>query len=234
MKKILSVIISMALILSVVSITTVSAVATPTITVSNVLGNREQVVSVNIKINNNPGILAMAFCVQYDSNAFEYKGYRSGYLTDYNIMDHADKGYVSFVSVEKNDVAKNGTVLTISFAVKPTAEFGRYDISILNNNPEKYGDSLHNSFANSAEDFILPVVSNGSITVTEELILMSGDVNSDNNINNKDLGLLMQYINNWDVQINVYAADVNDDDAVNNKDYGLLMQYVNNWDVELQ
>ncbi len=62
----------------------------------------------------------------------------------------------------------------------------------------------------------------------------SGDINGDDSINNKDLGLLMQYLNNWDVVINADAADVNGDDAVNNKDYGLLMQYLNNWDVELK
>ncbi len=60
-----------------------------------------------------------------------------------------------------------------------------------------------------------------------------GDVNGDRNINNKDLGLLMQYLNNWNVEIIDEAADVNADDAINNKDYGLLMQYLNNWDVVL-
>lgn len=63
---------------------------------------------------------------------------------------------------------------------------------------------------------------------------ISGDINNDTQINNKDLGLLMQYLNNWDVEINVDAADVNGDNIVNNKDYGLLMQYLNNWNVELK
>ncbi len=63
---------------------------------------------------------------------------------------------------------------------------------------------------------------------------VSGDINGDGSINNKDLGLLMQYLNGWDVVISEDAADVNGDDSVNNKDYGLLMQYLNNWDVELK
>lgn len=62
---------------------------------------------------------------------------------------------------------------------------------------------------------------------------MFGDINDDGSINNKDLGLLMQYLNNWDVEVNKDAADVNCDNTVNNKDYGLLMQYLNNWDVTL-
>ncbi len=60
-----------------------------------------------------------------------------------------------------------------------------------------------------------------------------GDINGDSNINNKDLGLLMQYLNAWDVEIVLSAADVNCDGNVNNKDYGLLMQYLNGWDVDL-
>ena len=61
-----------------------------------------------------------------------------------------------------------------------------------------------------------------------------GDLSDDDKINNKDLGLLMQYLNGWDVKINEEAADVNGDGKVNNKDYGLLMQYLNGWDVEFK
>lgn len=56
-----------------------------------------------------------------------------------------------------------------------------------------------------------------------------GDVNADGKINNKDLGLLMQYLNNWDVTISESEADVNNDGKINNKDYGLLMQQINKW-----
>ncbi len=66
-----------------------------------------------------------------------------------------------------------------------------------------------------------------------DLNIIFGDVNNDGSINNKDLGILMQYLNDWDTVINTDAADVNADGKVNNKDYGLLMQYLNNWDVTL-
>ncbi len=60
-----------------------------------------------------------------------------------------------------------------------------------------------------------------------------GDVNEDEKVNNKDLGVLIQYINGWNVIVNETAADVNGDGKINNKDYGLLMQYINGWDVTL-
>lgn len=66
-----------------------------------------------------------------------------------------------------------------------------------------------------------------------------GDVSNDSVINNRDLAILMQYINGCDIYIDDIfafktAADVNGDGAVNNRDYALLMQYVNGWDVELK
>ena len=63
---------------------------------------------------------------------------------------------------------------------------------------------------------------------------LPGDVNGDGTVNNKDLGLLRQYLNKWEVTIDERAADVNADGSVNNKDMGLLRQYLNKWDVTLK
>ncbi|MGN1319706.1 MAG: dockerin type I domain-containing protein, partial [Acutalibacteraceae bacterium] len=60
-----------------------------------------------------------------------------------------------------------------------------------------------------------------------------GDVNGDGKVNNKDLGLLMQKLNEWEVEFTGDDGDVTGDGKLNNKDYGLLMQFVNEWDVEL-
>lgn len=95
--------------------------------------------------------------------------------------------------------------------------------------------------AESALVFKIPVYSNlpdsacplPSAQQSPEETISLGDINGDYTINNKDLGLLMQYLNGWDVQVNVDMSDVNRDNAINNKDYGILMQYVNGWDVSL-
>lgn len=70
--------------------------------------------------------------------------------------------------------------------------------------------------------------------VREIVLRLSGDVNSDGVVNNKDFGLLRQFLNNWEVEIDEKNADVNCDGTVNNKDMGLLRQYLNGWDVELK
>ncbi len=63
---------------------------------------------------------------------------------------------------------------------------------------------------------------------------ISGDVNDDGKVNNKDLGLLRRYLSGWGVEINKLAADVNRDGKVNNKDLGVLRRYLSGWDVVLK
>ena len=62
---------------------------------------------------------------------------------------------------------------------------------------------------------------------------MAGDVNRDGKVNLKDYALLKQYINGWEVDIELSVADVTGDGKINLKDYALLKQYINGWDVVL-
>ena len=73
-------------------------------------------------------------------------------------------------------------------------------------------------------------VENGTVTVADYI---SGDVNDDGRINNKDAGLLQRYLSDWDVVIDEMASDVNRDGKLNNRDLALLQRYLNGWDVEL-
>jgi len=63
--------------------------------------------------------------------------------------------------------------------------------------------------------------------------VVPGDANGDGKVNVKDLGLLQQKLNGWDVTVIDDTCDVNADGKVNVKDLGLLQQYLNGWDVEL-
>ncbi len=63
--------------------------------------------------------------------------------------------------------------------------------------------------------------------------VLYGDVDGNGKINNRDLGRLQQYLNEWDVEINLDACDVDGNGKVNNRDLGRLQQYLNEWDVTL-
>ena len=62
-----------------------------------------------------------------------------------------------------------------------------------------------------------------AICYTDCVVILPGDLNSDGSVDNRDLGLLQKYLNEYDVSIRIEAADVNADGKVNNRDLGLLM-----------
>lgn len=146
---------------------TVAAADTPRISLSNVRALPGESVTINISISNNPGIMAMSFCITYDNEAFEYTGYSKGYLSRYTIKDHSDKGQIAFVNDEASNKSNDGVMLSVKFRVKDNAAPGKHTITLANQNREKYGTKLHNSFSNSNLKYIVPSVMSGSITVGE-------------------------------------------------------------------
>ena len=66
-----------------------------------------------------------------------------------------------------------------------------------------------------------------------EVTILKGDLNGDGKVNIRDLGLLQQHLNGWEVEILTDVADLNADGKINIRDLGLLQQYLNGWDINL-
>lgn len=164
-KRIVALLLSLVLSLLLNLTLTAFAESSPQITLSDVSGNPGDSVTVDIEIENNPGIMVMAFSIAYDSDTFEYAGYSKGYLTKYTLKDHPDKSYISFINDETGDKSNNGVMLSLKFKIKDTAKTEKYTISLANLYPEKFGSKLNNSFSSSKQQYIIPTVSEGSITV---------------------------------------------------------------------
>ncbi len=141
-----------------------------TISLSNVSAMPEETVTIEVEMKNNPGIMGMAFSIAYDNDAFEYVKYENGWLSGMTVKDHPDKGHVIFVYVASSDKTNNGNMLSVSFKIKQKAAPGKHTITLANNNFEKYGTKLHNSFSNSKQEFIVPSIKSGSIKVGETCI----------------------------------------------------------------
>lgn len=131
-------------------------------------------VTIDVSIENNPGIMGMAFSIAYDSDAFEFiepdseKGENyGGWLSDLTVKDHPDKDHIIFVYVSTRDRTDNGKMLSVKFKIKEKAAPGTHKIALENNNFEKHGEKLHNSFSNSKQEYIVPRVTSGSIKVGE-------------------------------------------------------------------
>lgn len=56
---------------------------------------------------------------------------------------------------------------------------------------------------------------------------VAGDASGDGKVNNRDLGLLQQYLNSWETEVDLAACDMNGDGKVNNRDLGLLQKMLN-------
>lgn len=141
--------------------------ATATIKISHVTALPNESATVDIKISNNPGIMTMAFSIVYDNSVLEYETYSKGYLGRYQLADHSDLGYISFLSDESDDICEDGVILSVKFKVKSNAKPGRYAIRLENSNRAEFGESLKNSFSTSKLNHIVPNVINGSVTVGE-------------------------------------------------------------------
>ena len=59
------------------------------------------------------------------------------------------------------------------------------------------------------------------------VVAQNGDANGDGKVNNRDLGLLQQHLNDWEVQIDLTVCDLDGNGKVNNRDLGLLQQLLN-------
>lgn len=171
-KKFLSVVLCITLFCCIGVQTFAIGEQTTTVKVSSVTAMPGESVVIDISIDNNPGIMAMAFCIVYDSDALVFDeadpdAFKRGYITNHTIKNHADKGHISFVNVESKDKTDNGKIMSITFKVKTDAKPGKHPIVIANSNREKYGNKLHNIFSDSKQNFIVPASVSGGVTVME-------------------------------------------------------------------
>ncbi len=178
--------------------------------------------TVALRIESNPGIVSMKVDVGYDADVLElvsigeqdFSGVSFGPLTNNPIA-------VNWIDAINANNTSDGTVALLTFKVKENAPVGSTAITVSYYYKDVYDSEL--AFVTfDTEDGIVEIVD-----------YMSGDVDDDGEITNKDLGMLMRYINGWEIEINELAADVDRDGEITNRDLGILQRYINGWDVEL-
>jgi len=180
--------------------------------------------TVEVGIKNNPGITAFQLKIDYDEkylslvdiehcNLFENPSTCS--------QNYTSPFKLSWFSQKSLNETCNGIIAVLTFSVKDNVSECNTDISI-----SYEADNIFNSsFENISFE-----TTKGNISISEYL---SGDVNEDKNINMKDIVLLQQYLNGFDVTVNEKAADVYMDNTLNMKDIVLLQKYLNGNDVVL-
>ncbi len=193
--------------------------------VGDVTAHAGDTVVVPVCVENNPGIVSLKLAVYYDTAMLELVSHEVG---DFDTVENVSFGPIEnhpFIinwidALTTENVTENGVVVYLTFAVKADAE-GTTQISVSYDPNDVFDMSLNN-----VKFECIP----GTVTIEN---ITYGDINSDGKINIRDLGLLQNYLNKWDVTANLKAADVNADGNVNMRDLAILQRYLNNWDVEL-
>ena len=192
----------------------------PTITVETVEALAGSTVEVDVKIENNPGILGLTLTLSYDEgitltsatvgDAFEALSYTPG-----GELGNGWKFVFDGTSISPEDV-KDGVILTLTFEVSADAEPNTaVSISV----SYEQSDIIDNDMLP-----VNPAVVPGGVKIIDYI---PGDVNSDGDVNTSDVVALRRYIaGGYGVTINEPAGDVNGDSDVNTSDVVALRRYI--------
>ena len=200
----------------------------PCFAIDSVTGAPGDTVTVPLRIYNNPGIVGAQVLVffNYEAEALTLVSMEG---KDFPGMEFGplDYGYASMIwlaSLNPNNTT-NGVFAELTFRIADDAAAGEYALDV----DCWYEEDIFNYDMETVPvEFI-----DGTITVVKAPTYIPGDVNNDGKVNVRDLGLLQQSLNGWNVEILQAAADVNGDDKINVRDLGILQQFLNGWKVEL-
>ncbi len=231
MKKILAVFLAAILMLSMLP-TLVLAVTTPSIEIDSAYGKPGEYVDVNVKIKNNPGIIAATLTFSFDSNLTLVKAENGDAFSalSYTAPNQLVNGGQITSSCrffwQADDIAdeniRDGIILTLTFEISKDAKVGEaYNISV----STKSGDVIDKN------------INEYNLSATTSVAMLDytpGDVNDDGRINSIDVVMLSRYIvddckfdaDGYAVSINENAGNVNDDGRINSIDVVMLSRFI--------
>ena len=198
----------------------------PALSVSSVKGITGEEVTLTITLENNPGITAMMFDVNFDDTALRITetnaNMRTALLNGWNSQTSAvgSPSPVRFswrdgLAEENND--NDGIVVNLKFEVITTVA-GIYPVTI----------TLFDDYITNAA--LREVKFNANEGCVEVVDFICGDVNSDGRVNFTDATLTERFAAGWDsVNIDLRAADVNGDQRINFTDATIIERHAAGW-----
>lgn len=182
-----------------------------------------QTVTVPLRIVHNPGIIGMRAIVTYDPAVLTPTAMEAQDFVGATFGPLSNPLSVLWFDAINPDNTTDGVVALCTFTVAADAPAGEYPLQVSIADPD---DNY-----NAAWETVEFATIDGSVRVVD---YVAGDANSDSKVNVRDLGIIQQYLNGWDVAVHLEASDVTGDGKINVRDLGLLQQYLNGWDVTLE
>lgn len=218
---------SIVILMSLVPASVLAASPTAQIAVGEVFATPGATVSLNIIIDENPGISSLLLNLEYPE-VLTLAGVESGYaLSNLDFTAPAQLTSPCKLLWDSLDAesSNNGILLTAIFAVSEDAVPGEdYAVSV----SCRRGDAV-----DSDMQTVQVATASGTVHVIE---FLPGDVNSDGRVNGTDVSLLRRYIaGGYGITINQSAADVNADGRLNGTDISWIRRNVTGgYDVTLK
>ena len=199
----------------------------PQIVMGTATGRAGNTVDVTISLKNNPGINSVRIAVGYDTNAMTLTAIKDAGLLGELSNDPSQMSKSPYTIVWEGDkfdknFTDNGTIATLTFAVKEGVSEGTYPITI------RYDEDKYDIMDVNMEIVHLDVV-NGGVAVKNVII---GDADGDGEVTPRDRVILSRYLSNWGgyaEKINLAAADTDDDGVITTRDRVVLSRYLSKW-----
>ena len=191
----------------------------PKIIIDSVKATAGETVTVEARLENNPGISSVSMKIDYDMARLKLESAEFGPEISAGAFTNFNLPYITLV--RSGDCTGDVLVVTLTFSVLSDAEAGDAYVHL----EYEEGD-----ITNYDEEDVNFAVISGCVTVVD---YVPGDINGDGKVNSKDLTRLLKYISHEDVEVNEAALDVNGDGKVNSKDLTRLLKYISHEDVEI-
>jgi len=190
------------------------------ISASSAEGRPGEKVTVDISVENNPGIAGFVFNIVYSSGALEFVAAEGSMLTDdvtagnFEISESLRSLRALWVSSKA--IINDGVLYSVTFKIKDDAPEGELPLVLSYNN---------GNISSLCLDTLYPKLTHGVVTVYNSVL---GDINCDGKIDIKDRILLTRYIAG-DITLSpsrFRLADLNRDGMIDSIDAAMLDQLI--------
>jgi len=194
------------------------------IVASTVEGSVGDTVDVTVSLTANPGIVSAKVKVYFDSTVLKFVGFTEGSfaLGGYSTSDPAVANANGYFIINWCDaIHPNSTadlLATLTFEVLEGAADGLSAITLEFN--------CAADMFNANDETVWFEAENGGVQVVTKSFI-AGDADGNGKVNNRDLGRLQQFLNNYEVTVDEIAVDMDGNGKLNNRDLGMLQQLLN-------
>lgn len=188
------------------------------IVISSATARSGDTLTLEIRLENNPGLAGLWISLQYDASVFTLLSVENG-----EALAHMTTGR-NIIWDNDDDYLEDGLLCKLVFQVAENAPAGSYEISAV----------LFDASNKALKPVSFTVVA-GQVQVVD---IQYGDVNGDTKVDGRDVIQLRKYMANYDYDTGTSTeavsagADVNGDGVINGQDVVLLRRYMANYDYE--